>query len=239
MNYGYQFAKILEHKVHCDFVLPLGKDCRPASYLKRFGLRFFSSPFDYMCNYSQDIVTKLIENNNNFFVNYKELVEIKGGIIRDNDSNYNINTLCHVVKDIDTNMISLHHFPLTKTVDSYISEFHKLMNHRFERIRKYLSLSDKICLIMNRELNEDRLMTFTKWFNNKYKKDVILINIYNRKTTYPYFVVAKQPQITLYNFYFHDVHPDGNRDDNPNKWLGNTKFWNEIMRMFILNKKIL
>lgn len=53
---------------------------------------------------------------------------------------------------------------------------------------------------------------------------------------YPYFVIAKYSQIILYNFYFHDIHPEGNREDNPNRWLGNTKMWNEIMRMFILNK---
>lgn len=123
-----------------------------------------------MCNYSEKTAINLIENGDIFFTNYKAITDIKGGIIRDNDSNYNINTLYHAVKDIDTHMISLHHFPLTKTVESYISEFHKLMNHRFEMIRKYLSLSDKICLIMNRKLNEDRLMTFIKWFNNKYKK---------------------------------------------------------------------
>lgn len=41
MSYGYPFTKIVDQKIECNFILPLGKDCKPASYLKRFNLRFF------------------------------------------------------------------------------------------------------------------------------------------------------------------------------------------------------
>ena len=56
----------------CDFLLSIGKHCRPAIQLRENNLRYFSSPLDWIGGYTLDILLKLYKNNfENFFKNFK------------------------------------------------------------------------------------------------------------------------------------------------------------------------
>lgn len=109
------YDKLQENKLFFDCIISLGNACRPAAYLKEHDLRFFSSPFDWMMSYPLRAIQNFIESGfDNFFKN-KEIVS-------------RATTRRHsVVRDTDTGMISMHHFPADSDMDKYYRFFMKRM----------------------------------------------------------------------------------------------------------------
>ena len=84
--------------INTDCVIGFGNGCTIAGNLNRNNLRFFSTPFDWLLDYSLENVYSLLENKGkNFFRNYKF------------NSKYNKGKKLGVV-DTETGMISEHDY---------------------------------------------------------------------------------------------------------------------------------
>ena len=93
--------------MNTDFILSLGPACRPAWHLKLNQLRYVSCPFDWMMSYSLETVIKFLKqkNLNGFFEKYEYMNRDSGN--------------CKVVKDITNQVISMHSFPISMTVEDF------------------------------------------------------------------------------------------------------------------------
>ena len=114
------FDQYLKERLYFDAIVSIGVACRPSHYLKRFRLRYFSSPFDWMMSYKLDTISIYREYGfSNFFTDYK--------IIGKSNSNYK-------VQDNYTGMISMHDFPISVPVEEFLPFFHKSMRCKYDTL---------------------------------------------------------------------------------------------------------
>ena len=206
-----------------DYIMSLGNACRPAAALRRNNLRFYSSPFDWMMNYSLSTITDFFENGfHDFFINHIDLNMDKNNFRR--------------IQDVKTGMISMHSFPTDIPIEERYLQFFEIMKRRFDRLKKIIHNSQEICFISNRDGQvkniEKFLLDMDRLFPNKI---LVYINIENSVEIGISYKKIKT-NCYIYNFHFNDVHPDGAGPENPKFWLGNTKEWDKILKKIQLRK---
>ena len=151
----------------CDFLLSIGKHCRPAIQLRNNDLRYFSSPLDWIGGYTLDILLKLYKNNfENFFKNFKIDYDKKAAT----DSIW--------VEDTYYNIFDMHHFKNDVNINEYLPEYRNMMKKRADRLKKYFEISTDVVLVAERDENKDEMIDFLKSFSNIYPNlNVRLFNI--------------------------------------------------------------
>ena len=85
-------------KIEVDCVFSIGENCRPASYLRDYNLRFQPAPLDWMIVNDFSKVTHLFETKFEDFL--KDVVEIPDKFCAG----------CRFVDDVANNIRSIHHF---------------------------------------------------------------------------------------------------------------------------------
>lgn len=215
--------------INVDCVIGFGDGCRVAGNLKKNNLRFFSTPFDWQMNYSLETVFSLIKNKGKtFFKNYKI------------DSKYNRGNRLGLV-DTDTGMVSIHDFNkfLPKKINELIFKYKN--KRRFDRLDKILQDAQNICIVTNRSITTQEILSFVKNFLTLYTFNrLYFINVYenNNKITDETLIKTEINNVTILEYYFKDEHPNGkDKQTNPDFWLGNIDYWNKILSKIILNKK--
>ena len=213
--------------IKSDAFISLGSACRPAFWLKKSGLRTCSLPFDYMMNYSLELVIKTLQSNLlNWFTDFTEEKKTIG--------------LNRVVKDNKTNMVSLHHFPTSQSVNEYLPIFNSIFNRRNNRFRRILSEYRNICFVMNRRDAVLDILKFIKKISDMYPQNKFtVINVRhetNNKDIYKYTLGKK---CILYDIHYNDVHENG-ADPKTNSafWLGNTAFWSKLVSNMHINPSV-
>lgn len=80
-----------------DFVISAGRSCRPAFHTKRLGLRQFSSPCDWMMNYSLSHFLDILRTSGSQMFKktslsstYKGVVDDENGMVSLHDFKVNI-----------------------------------------------------------------------------------------------------------------------------------------------------
>ncbi|WNS45403.1 DUF1796 family putative cysteine peptidase [Paenibacillus sp. MMS20-IR301] len=111
--------KLLEVKQGYRLIVSLGFSCAPAINLKRYGLRKFSMPLDWMISYSLTDVNRLLRSRFQQFMEFRNLHKLDETdfLLDDGDPVYLDNLrsdLSHAyfIKDASYNIISVHDFPV-------------------------------------------------------------------------------------------------------------------------------
>lgn len=68
-----EFMKLQDVKKDYGLIVSLGSSCAPAINLKRYGLRKFSMPLDWMISYSLADVNRLLKNEFKNFMDFRNL----------------------------------------------------------------------------------------------------------------------------------------------------------------------
>lgn len=210
------FENIDNISVNC--VVGFGLTCRTAQSLKRNNLRLFSSPFDWMLNFSLDDVIYMLENKGEpFFADCYE------------DRNYSSDITRGIV-DKKTGTISMHDFPKNLPVEQAPEFFRRKFKPKFQFLDFVLNSAKTICIITNREIQLEEMEDFIAKLTNIYTFDHIYhINIYDCPEES--FQTIQKGNATYMIYYFNDEHKDG-RDStvNPLFWLGKTDYWDKILQ---------
>ena len=208
-----------------DMTLSLGSDCRAAESMRRNKIRFFSSPFDWMMRYQLDAIYNALKNKGqNFFSDFSE------------EENENSKKFRYMVSK-STGMVSMHHFRKNISVEDAYFVFRYTMDKRFRELDELLKKAKSICLISSRKISTDEIKSFLTNFLTLYSfEKIYYINIHSTSEKEE-IIETKYDNITIYEVYFNDIHPDGS-DPKTNKkfWKGNIEYWDKILGKVSLNK---
>ena len=151
--------------IRADLFISVGGACRPAHYLKRFRLRTFSSPFDWMMNYKLEHIIYFLQNDGaDFFKNIENM-----------GADEWVKT--HRIRDIKTGMISIHDFSISECYPEFISK-HK---RRFANLKKAIHKSKRIVFLSNRDDDLQEFHTFLDEMKKIHSAKYILCNIRNNE----------------------------------------------------------
>ena len=154
---SYNYNQDLKDVFVCDFLLSIGKHCRPAIQLRKNDLRLFSSPLDWMGGYTLDIAIMLYKTNfKSFFEKYKV------------DENKFATSNTFYVIDTKNSIFSIHHFKKDKDINETYTEFKSTMKKRANRLKDYLEASKDLVLVAERDETRDEMLNFLKSFSTIY-----------------------------------------------------------------------
>jgi hypothetical protein len=210
-----------------DIIFSVGIACRPAHYLKEYGLRVSANPLDWMMAYSLDTVIHLYKTKfEDFFVDYVE------------DKEKSLEHNCHWYVDIKNNIISMHY----DNVKNNNTVFRNLMRVRFKRINELLVSANRICFLSNRNDDINVQKRFLIEMGEIYTGEITYMNIRNNNnirplTAFKYFEKKISDRLKLVEFNLNDIHPKGEKN-NSDAWIGNYVIWDTIMEKISLKNKM-
>ncbi|MGG3800410.1 DUF1796 family putative cysteine peptidase [Metabacillus fastidiosus] len=207
--------KLDEIKQPYDLVISLGGHCEPSYQIERLKLRRFSGPLDWMISHSLSHISLLIRKNFSDFMDFSNLslVETEPG------SPY------YTVRDAINNCVSVHDFPIDKTLQESYSDVKSKLDRRANRFLQ--------------EINNSKSILFVRVMGD-YKDVIDLHSSLSEKTKSNF-------NILLINHY------EGNKISEldwglnnicsiniPNeltRWQGNDACWDEILKGVTLVSK--
>ena len=218
----------LNFDIDCDCAVSLGKDCKVAEALRRNDLRKFSSPFDWLTDYSlENFYDFLVTNGKGLF---KGIINIPK---HDRKEGYT-----YGVRDSETRILSMHDFltdiPFEKTYNDAIKKGHK----RFVRLNRIFKKAQTVCFVSNRENEPDDFIKLGEKLNKRYRfKKIYFVNVIsNEEEAFKFYTKGN---IVFYEFSFNDVHEDGNDiKTNPYFWKGNMKKWDNMLKHIHITNNI-
>lgn len=210
--------------VEGDIILSLGPSCRVAHYLSVSGLRYCSSPLDWMMDYSLETAAHFFKTGFEDF--FEEII-----IDKENKR----------VEDKRNHIVSMHHFKINNNINREQRKFHTMMLRRYSRIDKIIKQSGNIVFVSNRNEEISILCGFIEEISKIYDKNYTFINIRDNRDIddMKYYEKNISDRIKIMEYEFKDVHKDGeDRKTNSNFWIGNTEKWNVIMRNIKLSDAV-
>lgn len=167
--------------IRADLFVSVGADsadgskiggCPIATFLSKYKLRRFSSPFDWLLNVRLSNVSTFLQNNGDgFFANIKEI-------------NPNSTSQTREIKDINTGMVSPHDFPRTERIDEYYPRFIQKHKQRFQRLINNIKKAKRVVFISRRDTNISEFKLFLKSMQRFHSAEYIFVNIrHNEKLT--------------------------------------------------------
>ncbi len=215
--------------IEADFIVSIGKSCRPAHYLRGAGLRTCANPLDWMMNYSLETVIMLWKKRfTTFFSNREDILDmpIIEGI--------------KPVRDIDTKMISLHSFKECMRDDIAYSHFLMTMTKRFERMDAFIQKSETVVFFCARTEPMSTFKNFLLEISNIYpNKHFVLINIYDTTAGNSIRALQINTYLKILQFSFEDKHVNGSDPNiNPDFWKGNEHEWAQVIAHLSLSDRL-
>jgi hypothetical protein len=183
-----------------------------------------------MRDYSLDSAIHWFKNSYyDFFLEIFENEELDGV-----DGNRN-------VVDKNTGTLSVHYFPVEKTLSQGHKEFRKLMLKRTKRMEKIIKNTEKILFISHRNNEKRDFYRFLHEFKDLYDKKLIYLNIYDDRTLSEDICHKYTKTITndlkFIQYTFKNVNKDGDIfEENNNSWKGNEEKWDKIMENISISK---
>lgn len=211
------FRTSYEQAKKIDCIISIGLTCRPAMNIQYNGLRFFSSPIDFMEVQSINVVFKLFENKfDDFFNDYKVDYNKVGA-----------NGMLWV-DDIKNNTYSIHHFRKDIPIEESHRLFKETVSRRAHKMDSILRASKNIVIASERNETTEELLYFTKRFLELYPNlHIELINIRN-DTSMTFSEINQEliyhdDKISHIEYFFNDTR---NGLDVPE---GNIAMWSAIL----------
>lgn len=222
--------RILYRLVVVDLVFSAGPNCRPANMLKKIGMRTFSSPLDWMMVYDLSTYVDLLkEKDFPLFQEYEE-DEQKSGEDR-------------YVKDLQTGMISMHHFPKNQSIQKSFPHFVDKMNRRLEKLICSIQQNKDIGIVMARDIPLEEIENFVRSLSGVFPECTFhILNIRHSeiqsRLKWRKIVKLGSCHHTIREVCFNDVHPEGGSETgNIDWWKGNQRLWEKALkRTFSLRK---
>ena len=128
-----------------DTHLPIGGNCIPAYYLKKFGLRIEAYPLDWMVFDAHTFIHLFRTGFSDFFSSIAEEKSIEA------------NT-CRSIRDTANGILSLHHFPKDREIAEMLDEFHGKMRRRYLRLHNRLMNSNSLLMLGYRQDTEGQVI---------------------------------------------------------------------------------
>ena len=121
-----------------DTYLPIGENCAPAYYLKKYGLRTEAYPLDWMGFDAHTFIHLFQTGFSDFFSSIAEEKSIK------------TNT-CRSIRDTTNNILSIHDFPKDREIPEMLDEFHSTMRRRYLRLHERLMNARSLLMLGYRQ----------------------------------------------------------------------------------------
>lgn len=163
------FVKKHREIKHIDFMISIGLDCRTAINILSNGLRYFSSPLDFVEVSTIEAVLHLFESKfESFFSNYKI------------DYSKKTTTGCYWIDDLTNGIYTIHFIRKGRPILESYRKFKELMNLRAKRLDDLLKNAKSIVIVSERNESVDELTWFLKEFSKIYTNlSIDLINMRN------------------------------------------------------------
>ena len=178
----------VENIFKTDIIIPIGNCCLTSFFLKDNNLRKMATPFDWQNSENVNLNSYIyyFKDFSNFFKERVNLGEYNGIIASDNNDNFTqdqIRKKVYFIKDIKTEMVCMHYFPIDKKPDEFYNEsFFPMMKKRFDRIVSYIKQSETIMFIsFFRQDSLIKKLQFLKDFNKMFNKKYIYISVNNNR----------------------------------------------------------
>lgn len=183
-----------------DFFMSVGSHCRPALYLRRYGLRTTSSPLDWMMGYRLETVEYLFRTSFEDF--FQECTEIK-------ENNKLLKKEGHRwIEDTQNQIVSVHHFSTGLPLQEQRDKFYSKMKERYHRTSNLIREAKKVALIGTWSDGFEVLEEFLKKFGALYDKTAFtFINIRNNENIDNMIVRDRiiSKNLKLIDYEFHDT----------------------------------
>ena len=128
-----------------DTYLPIGDNCIPAYYLRKYGLRTEAYPLDWMVFGARTFIHLFQTEFSDFFSSIAEEKSIGANS-------------CRSIRDTTNGILSLHHFPKDREIADTLNEFHSKMRRRYLRLHNRLMNSDSILMLGFRQDTEEQVI---------------------------------------------------------------------------------
>ncbi|EAI2900611.1 hypothetical protein F2N09_02550 [Campylobacter upsaliensis] len=210
-------------RFRADVFISAGGGCKVAFYLRKFKLRTFSSPFDWLGLYAlSDINACFEEDFANFFKEYEEVFST---------------TNKRWVRDRQNGMRSMHDFSFEESLECGYERFITQKRRRFENLKHHIKASKHICFVSCRQDNYAEFEKFLKQMQIFHHAKYTLINIRHDLNCKEMKKVELEwgEKLHFIEYLFNDTHKKG--EAYKRAWLGNTKLWHKIMRSLSLEKR--
>ncbi|WP_342565801.1 DUF1796 family putative cysteine peptidase [Paenibacillus sp. FSL R7-0345] len=143
------------HKEY-DLIVSLGSSCAPAINMRRYGLRKFAMPLDWMISASLSDVNRLIGSRFDGFMELENLSKLEetdfflndGDPLYDDPARHSLSK-SYFIKDSRYNIVSAHDFPVIPQVDwrSCYPAYRQKLDRRITRFWANLLLSSNSLFI--------------------------------------------------------------------------------------------
>ncbi|ELG8494188.1 DUF1796 family putative cysteine peptidase [Campylobacter vulpis] len=209
-------------RFRADVFISVGLGCKVAFYLKKFRLRTFSSPFDWLGLYTLEDISQCFEDDfANFFKDYEEVPST---------------TNKRWIRDRQNGMRSMHDFSFEESLEQGYERFITQKRRRFENLKRHIKASRHICFISCRQDDYAEFEKFLKQMQFFHHAKYTLINIrHDANCKDIKRVELEWGDLHLIEYSFNDKYPKG--EQHKKAWRGNTKCWHKIMRSLALTKK--
>ena len=200
-----------------DFVISAGAECRAAYYTKRLNMRKFSSPCDWMKNYTLNDYLHILKTGGEEMFRCAHFDHSTNGAI-----------------DKQNGMISLHDFAANIPLEYQLPAFYEKIRRRTRNTIEKLNQSHAVGVIMHRTDPYSEIVHFAESLCDLFPKTLFhIINFRDipKMTSIEIGDLVQTEHYTLQEAYFNDEHSDGrNQQEAPQVWIGNKHVWLKLLR---------
>lgn len=211
---------VKNEKLVVDCAFSVGHDCACALWLRNYGLRYQSSPLDWMYDYSLSTVAHLFETG---FKDFFKQVRV--------DKNKTFNNHVYVY-DTKNNIESRHHYDKNAPFYKEKVRVDKIMTNRAKKVMDIMKKSNSIALISHREEPYRNFIRFIERMGKVYPgKKIYLINVrHGQSHNISSKIIYKKGNLEVIDYTFFNK-------DKDLPWYGNPKGWKEVMESLQLREK--
>lgn len=209
-----------------DFIVPVGRNCRPAGNLRDFGVYKYGLPFDWKV-FSLDTFLHVLETDfEDYFVNVER---VKGTPVLDGGTIH--------VRDLTNDILSAHDFFYDEDVEERRVRVVKDNRAAGRFMRKKIRRSNHVLLLSSRsEESREELIAFLYRFSRLFPEpELTLLNIrHNAALSYDVFEQTVSWSEGKLHFDEYEVNEvDESVDYDWVGWKGNQRQWYAILSRYI------
>ncbi len=205
-------------EITADFFVSMGCCCKTAHHLRRNRLRICSSPLDWMINFTLKDALELFRTGfSTFFADIREVAHEENGKMRR-------------VEDVRNGMLSIHHFPLSLTLEEGRAAYREKAARHFANTHEFMSKADRFAMVTSCGESLGEIREFVEGMAALYTADIVHVNV--RTGTDKKREVLHLPNgATLYDYTFMDIGVFQKYGiESSGWWAGNDYEWRRILR---------
>lgn len=154
----------LKNTINADMFISLGEACKPALHLRNYGLRKMSCPLDWIMSYGLDEAYRCFEVEFSDF--FENCYEDRGQDTKKGKERW-------IVSASNAGMISIHGFPKSTPLESYLPIFREKMQKRFAKLKSKILDCACVAFVCARNDSVENLADFGK-------KCIILFDLWHK-----------------------------------------------------------